>query len=262
MKVLITNDDGVHSQGLIELAKRISREAEVFVVAPNTEKSGVSQSITFLRPMFPVPFAIEPDDGDYDAETIHGFALDGNPADCAKLGLAELCPWVPDLVLSGINSGLNAGINVAYSGTVGAALAASVYGFRAISISLESSSNMDFARVADLVWPLIESYQEVELPSGNIININFSTASLKGNADVVVVPVNTNPLGSYDQGVDPKGRTYFWAINDPAPDMPDFLTDTEALMDGKITVSLLSSDLNCAAGMVVADEIEAIERGR
>ena len=260
MKVLITNDDGIHSQGLIELAKRISREAEVFVVAPITEKSGVSQSITFLRPMFPVPFSIDPDDR--DADTIHGFALDGNPADCAKLGLAELCPWMPDLVLSGINSGLNAGINVGYSGTVGAALAASVYGVRAISISLESSLNMDFARASDLVWPLIESYREVELPSGNIININFPTASLKGNADVVVVPVNTNPLGSYDKGVDPKGRTYYWAINDPAPNMPDFLTDTEALIDGKITVSLLSSDLNCAAGMIVADEIEAIERGR
>ena len=88
MKILLTNDDSIHSPGLILLAEKLGENHEVFVVAPRTEQSGVSQAITFLRPLFP-----EPIEGLPATSGINGYTVDGTPADCVKLALAHLCPW-------------------------------------------------------------------------------------------------------------------------------------------------------------------------
>ncbi|MFK7769532.1 MAG: 5'/3'-nucleotidase SurE [Mariniblastus sp.] len=242
MKVLITNDDGVHAQGIIELAKRVRQHAEVFVVAPQVEQSGVSQAITFLEPLFAKSLG-----GDWDSQDdqIPGFSVNGTPVDCVKLGVNELAPWKPDLVLSGINGGLNCGVNVCYSGTVGGALAASTYGIPAIAISLESAESMNFARAAELAWPMIERFQNLKLPTRTALNINFPTASLDGNAETKFVPVETNPMGfHFDKGIDPKGRNYFWATNNPPPQPSGHETDTQSLLAGHVTVSAISYDLN------------------
>lgn len=245
MRVLITNDDGVHSQGIIQLAKRVRKYAEVFVVAPQVEQSGVSQAITFLSPLFPIALGGM---GDSQDDHIPGYSVNGTPVDCVNLAFGELCPWKPDLVLSGINSGLNAGVNVSYSGTVGGALAAATFGIPAMAISLESSTQMDFYRTAELAWPLIERFHQVDLPQHSVININFPTAALRGDSEVALVPVETNPMGyHFEKGADPKGRDYFWATNNPAPKPSDFETDTQALLAGKVTVSTISYDLNSAS---------------
>jgi 5'-nucleotidase len=252
MKVLITNDDGVHSQGIIQLAKRVRQHAEVFVVAPQVEQSGVSQAITFLSPLFPIALGGM---GDSQDDHIPGYSVNGTPVDCVNLAYAELCPWKPDLVLSGINSGLNAGVNVSYSGTVAGALAAATHGAPAMAISLESSERMDFHRAAELAWPLIERFCQVELPRHSVINLNFPTAALQGQADIALVPVETNPMGyHFDQGRDPRGRRYFWATNNPGPEVSDIETDTHALLAGKITVSTISFDLNSEPARTVLKE--------
>jgi 5'-nucleotidase len=174
--------------------------------------------------------------------------------DCVNLAIAELCPWKPDLVLSGINSGLNAGVNVSYSGTVGGALAAATFGIPAMALSLESSPTLDFLRAAELAWPLIDRLQKIDLPSGSVININLPSAALDGDAEVVLVPVETNPMGyHFDQGTDPKNRQYYWATNNPNPATSAIETDTQALLAGKITVSAISYDLNAETAMSVLD---------
>ena len=242
MKVLITNDDGVHAKGIIELAKRVRQHAEVFVVAPQVEQSGVSQAITYLAPLFPIALGGRQDSQD---DHIPGFSVNGTPVDCVKLGINELAPWKPDLVLSGINGGLNAGTNVCYSGTAGGALAAATFGIPSMAISLESSPSMDFEKAAELVWPLINRFRKIELPPRSVININFPTAALSGNAEVKFVPVETNPMGyHFDKGIDPKGRNYFWATNNPVPMPSSPVTDTQALLAGHVTVSAISYDLN------------------
>ena len=244
MRVLITNDDGVHAQGIIQLARRVRQEdCEVFVVAPQVEQSGVSSAITFLRPLFPTALGGLTDSQD---DNIPGFSVNGTPVDCVRLAINELCPWRPDLVLSGINDGLNAGTNVNYSGTVGGAMAAASFGIPSLAISLESSGDMDFVRAADIAWNLIHQSREVELPAGSFLNLNIPTAALGGEAPVVVVPSEINPMGyHYDQGFDPKARRYFWATNNPGPQPSPSQTDTQALREGKITVSTLSTNLNC-----------------
>lgn len=247
MRVLITNDDGVHAQGIIQLAKRVRRFAEVFVVAPAIEQSGVSQAITFLTPLFPVKLGGEKDSQD---DRIPGYSVNGTPVDCVKLGLNELCPWKPDLVLSGINGGLNAGVNVCYSGTVGGALAAATFGILSIAISVEYEQHVDYARAAEIAWPLIQRYSAMVHPPRTVLNINIPTVALVGEPDVAIVPVETNPMGyAFDQGTDPKGRHYFWSTNNPAPQVSPVETDTQALRAGKITISALTYDMNSLVGL-------------
>jgi 5'-nucleotidase len=247
MKVLITNDDGVHSQGIIQLAKLVRRHCdEVFLVAPRIEQSGVSQAITFLSPLFPHALG-----GDLDSQDDHipGYSVNGTPVDCVKLGIHELCPWKPDLVLSGINGGLNAGINVGHSGTAGAALAAATFEIPAFAMSLESSESMDFGLAAEMVWPLIQRVMEISLPPRTVVNINIPAIALEKypetEPEVVLVPVETNPMAyGFDTGADPKGRPYYWSTNFPVPEPSEFLTDTQALAAGKVTISTISYDLN------------------
>lgn len=248
MKILIINDDGVHSQGIIELAKQAFKHGEVFVVAPRVEQSGVSQAITFLSPLFPVKLGSESDSKD---DQIEGYSVNGTPVDCLKLAISELCPWKPDLVLSGINGGLNAGINVCHSGTVGGAYAASTFGIQSIAISLEySAERMDFAKAAEVAWPLIEKFWQVELPAKSTININIPTIALTGEAETVFVPVETNVMAyHFDRGTDPKGRPYYWSTIRPDPVPSPFDTDAQELKRGKVTVSVVTYDMNTKSGL-------------
>jgi len=253
MKILITNDDGVHAEGIIQLARRVNQDAEVFVVAPRTEQSGISGAITFLRPLFPVKT-----DGYRDSQdnNIPACSVDGTPVDCVKLGLFDLCPWKPDVVISGINGGLNAGVNVGHSGTVGAALAASALGIKSFAISVEyTQASDDYRRAAEIGWPLIQKLAQLPTPDRTVINVNLPLSALSGNADVVSVPVETAPMAyHFSQGLDPKERPYFWASCEPEPKPHGVETDATALKAGKITVSTISSDLNFAAAQQVVDQ--------
>ena len=240
MKILLTNDDSIHSPGIILLAQKLGENHDVFVVAPRTEQSGVSQAITFLRPLFPQPI-----EGQLADNGIKGFTLDGTPSDCVKLALARLCPWTPDLVVSGINNGFNVGTNVNYSGTVAGALAAGIMGIPAIAVSAQFCPPTDFASHVELLVPLIEQFADADTDSPVVLNINVPTSALKGGAQVKVVPVEANPLGyHFEEGVDPKGRVHFWANCKPDPESSPFDTDFSVLAEGCIGVSPLRTNLN------------------
>ncbi len=243
MKILITNDDGVHSSGILEFAYRLQKNHQVFMVAPRTEQSGISQAITFLRPLFPIELGAA---GESDSH-IPGFSVDGTPTDCVKLGLFELCPFKPDLVLSGINGGLNAGSNVCYSGTVAGAMAGALFGFPSMAISLEYSDKMDYESAADVAVPILEKLMVDSWPEKTALNINLPTVSLNANAPVKIVPVETNPLGySFEKGIDPKGRHYFWSNNKPDPEPSGFETDCSELKNGCVTVSPITFNVNAS----------------
>src|SRR5262245_30786768 len=109
MLILLTNDDGIHAPGLKALEKELRQIADVCLVAPLVEQSGVGHSITFLHPL------IVREEYEAEGTVRRGWAVEGSPADCVKLGIFEFCGRRPDLVVSGINGGLNAGINVLYS---------------------------------------------------------------------------------------------------------------------------------------------------
>lgn len=241
MKILITNDDGVHASGIIEFAKVLQKNHQMFMVAPRTEQSGISQAITFLRPLFPIELRANAESDSH----IPGYSVDGTPTDCVKLALFELCPFKPDLILSGINGGLNAGTNVCYSGTAAGALAGAVFGYPSIAVSLESAKRMNFQAASEMAGTLVEQLATENWPEKTAININIPQSALHNNAEVKVVPVEVNPLGyNYEKGLDPKGRPFYWSNNKPDPEPSQFETDCSELKRGNITISPITFNLN------------------
>src|SRR5215213_6626639 len=128
MLILLTNDDGINAPGLVAMYRELVRLGEVHVVAPETVQSATGHGITITTPLLTQKVTV--DNG------FKGIAVDGRPADCVKLAVAQLLPRAPDLVVSGMNAGANVGINVLYSGTVAAALEAAFLGVPAIAVSL------------------------------------------------------------------------------------------------------------------------------
>lgn len=132
MDILVTNDDGIRSKGLVELVKALSIVGNVYVVAPDRERSGTGHAVTMHRPLR------------VTEETMPGavtsFQVDGTPADCVKLGLEALLDHRPDLVVSGVNAGPNLGTDVLYSGTVSAAVEALIMGIPALAVSIADYS--------------------------------------------------------------------------------------------------------------------------
>ncbi len=237
MQILLTNDDGIYAPGLAAMERALLKLGDVAVVAPATEQSGVGHSITFLTPLTAKEI--------YDGSRRRGWAVDGSPADSVKIGIFEYCPKRPDLVVSGINGGLNAGINVLYSGTVAAAIEGAFFGITSIAVSLEYDEHANFDRAAEMALKIIERILEQKRPEPQLFNLNIPTqAVLKGTADVKVVPIGVFRYGeTFEKRVDPRGRNYFWATNEPPAPRGEHETDISALEEGHITLTPLHYDL-------------------
>ncbi|MCX7699654.1 MAG: 5'/3'-nucleotidase SurE [Gemmataceae bacterium] len=242
MRILLTNDDGIHAPGLRALRQELLSLGEVIVVAPAGEQSAVGHSVTLLTPLIVQEIT--------ERDEFIGWAVEGRPADCVKLALLELLPEAPDLIVSGMNAGSNAGINVLYSGTVAAAIEGAFYQQTSIAVSLEYTkpARMDYPEAARLARRVIERILAHELPRGALININIPSREKWPVRGVRVLPQNISPyLEKFDRRVDPRGRTYFWTGNgldcpEPHPD-----TDVTALAEGYITVTPLQFDLTSRA---------------
>lgn len=236
MLLMLTNDDGIFAPGLAALERALRRIGDVCVVAPSTEQSGVGHAITFLTPLT----AKEVFDGDRS----RGWAVDGSPADAVKLGISEFCPRRPDLVVSGINAGLNAGINVLYSGTVAAAVEGAFFGITSIAVSLEYDEHADFDRAAEIAIDVIRELLSREPPAGSLFNVNIPTRALSGRPALRVVPMSTSRYGeAFERRVDPRGRPYYWATNEPPPPPSPSESDVTALAAGDVTLTPLHFDL-------------------
>lgn len=236
MKILITNDDGITAPGLVTLCNYLNQYHEVFVVAPDNERSGVSQSITYRRPVFHKEFII--------GEGIRGLGVNGYPVDCVKVAMFELCPFKPDLIVSGINSGLNVGLNVGHSGTVAGAMAGAMFRLPAVAVSLESADEMNYERAIQISWPVIEGLVQSGETRGLVLNVNIPTSALQSEPQFCLVPMNSNNMGfHFEKGFDPKGRVYHWQTTLPDAQPLPQLCDTYAVAAGKIAITPLSPDL-------------------
>lgn len=236
MQILLTNDDGIYAPGLAALEKELRLIGNVSVVAPAQEQSGVGHSITFLTPLICKEV--------FDGDRRRGWAVEGSPADSVKIGIFELCPQRPDLVVSGINGGLNAGINVLYSGTVAAAIEGAFFGITSIAVSLEWIDKPEFAKAARIARGVIEQILELKGPAPQLYNINIPTAATMRHTGVKVAPMGVQRYGEhYIKRTDPRGRTYYWATNDPPPTPTETLTDLTALSEGYVTLTPLQFDM-------------------
>ncbi len=236
MHILLTNDDGIYAPGLAALEQALRRLGEVTLVAPAVEQSGVGHSITFLTPLVVREV--------YEGDRLRGWAVEGSPADCVKLGLFEFCPRRPDLVVSGINAGLNAGINVLYSGTVAAAIEGAFFEITSIAVSLEYDEHARYDRAAELACQVIQQILPQQSAGHVLYNLNIPLAALQGTPQLRVVPMSVARYGEqFERRIDPRGRSYYWAANDAQP--PDGLGDSDltALREGFVTLTPLNYDL-------------------
>ena len=236
VQILLTNDDGIYAPGLAAMERALARLGEVCVVAPAVEQSGVGHSITFLSPLMAKEI--------FDGQRRRGWAVEGSPADCVKLALAEFCPRRPELLVSGINGGLNLGINVLYSGTVAGATEGAVFGITSVAVSLEYDEHAQFDRAAEMAVGLIEQILAREDAGDHrLYNINIPTVALERPTEVRVVPMATVGWpAEFDRRVDPKGRRYYWAMGTPAVPVAGELTDLEAWQQGFVTLTPLRID--------------------
>ena len=238
MQILLTNDDGIFAPGLAALERELVKLGKVSVIAPATEQSGVGHSITFLMPLVVKEV--------FDGDRLRGIAVEGSPADCVKIAVSELCPERPALVVSGINGGLNAGINVLYSGTVAAAIEGAFFGITSVAVSLEYDEHANFDRAAVVARQVIEKILEQKDEQPQLYNLNIPTVALQREDPGVprVVPMGVERYGEhYIQREDPRGRSYYWATNDPPPQRGEKETDLTALSDGHLTLTPLHYDM-------------------
>jgi 5'-nucleotidase len=244
VEILLTNDDGIYAPGLAALQRELAQLGNVTLVAPAVEQSGVGHSITYLTPLIVNEV--------FDSVRRRGYAVEGSPADCVKLGLVEYCPRRPDLVVSGINYGLNAGINVLYSGTVAAAIEGAFFNVTSIAVSLEFREHPEFDRAAAIARRVIEQVLANKGPAPELYNVNIPTAALAGTPQVKVVPMDVRQYAEhFEKRIDPRGRKYFWAAG-RLPEHHDATeTDLTALADGFVTVTPLDFDLTKRAALAV-----------
>lgn len=236
MRILLTNDDGVYAPGLAAMERELRKMADVTVVAPMTEQSGVGHAITYLTPLIAHEL--------FEGSSRRGWGVEGSPADCVKLGVFEFCMGRPDLVVSGINGGLNAGINVLYSGTVAAAIEGAFFGITSIAVSLEYDEQAAYPVAARYAREIIEQILERKSREPQLYNVNIPTRATREPIGIKTVPMGVNRYGEhFIKRKDPRGRDYYWATNDPPPDLSGEETDLSALSEGWITITPLQYDM-------------------
>ena len=231
MRILLTNDDGIHAPGLALLAEAASQFGDVFVVAPDTERSGSSHAITLFRPLRLRPTATQ------------WFACDGTPTDCVYLALHEL-KLAPDVLLSGINPGPNLAHDVLYSGTVSAALEGAHWGVPAIALSHCIGDEAALAALAPILPQLLAQLLPVAATAGCALNVNLPPAHR-----IPYLGTRVTRLGEryYSNEVhsrnDPRGRLYYW-IGGARVEMPDLPgSDCNAVRENFVSITPLADDL-------------------
>ena len=233
LRILITNDDGIHSEGIAALEKALSEIGDVYVVAPESEMSGASHSLTLSRPL-----RIRKIDERH-------WTVDGTPTDCVTLALNRILPPEkrPDICASGINHGANLGDDATYSGTVAGAMEATILGVSGVAFSLVANKNHDFAESAKVARQIVAKAVEEGLPPGTLLNVNVPKGVPKGFRVTKQGFKNARPVIS--EHTDPRGKLYYWIGEERSGfhAAEEGGTDFEAIDEGFISVTPMRSDL-------------------
>jgi 5'-nucleotidase len=237
-RILVTNDDGVHAEGIKVLAAALAPLGELTVVAPLQESSAIGHALTLRRPL-----RIE-QVGDIF------YSVDGTPTDCVNLAVAVLFKGeLPDLVVSGINTGWNLGDDVTYSGTVAGALEAALLGIPAIAVSLRRMRDyqFDFGPSASAAATLADIVLRHSLPDRTFLNVNVPKGEPKGFKRTI--QGKRNHITKISERLDPRGKPYYWIEEGIDEWAPHDRSDYHAVKEGYISVSLLHPDLTAHTAM-------------
>ena len=246
MRILLTNDDGIHAEGL-KVLERIARTLsdDIWVVAPAEENSGAGHSLTLTRPVRL-----------FQHDERH-WSVSGTPTDSVTMALRKVLPAPPDLILSGVNRGANLGDDVTYSGTVSAAFEGALAGIRSIALSQVYASegmgdSVPFAAAREWGAKVLAPLLDVPLPPRTLVNVNFPALLPEEIQGIRVVRQGFHDYarGSVVEGMDPRGYRYFWFGLHGIEHTPGHATDLEAIADGFVSVTPLQLDLTHNASLV------------
>lgn len=246
LRILVTNDDGVHAPGIAALAAALDDLGEVTVVAPHHEASAVGHALTLARPLR------------LEELRPRVYSVDGTPTDCVNVAVTHVLAAPPDLVVSGINTGWNIGDDVTYSGTVSGALEGALLGIPSLAISTERKRRSprhveyDFPPAARAARLLAQAVLERGLPKMTFLNVNVPFGPNKGLR--VTVQGKRNHVTEVEERHDPRGRRYFWIEEGQNAWEPHDQSDYQAVRDGFVSVTPLQPDLTAH------DALTAVER--
>lgn len=240
--ILVTNDDGVTSSGIVALADALASLGEVTVVAPHAESSAIGHALTLARPL--------------RVEELRArvYTVDGTPTDCVNIAVARILPRLPDLVVSGINKGYNIGDDVTYSGTVAGAMEGALLGLPGIAVSLQRTGDaFDYTQAAEAARTIGAVILDRGLPGRTFLNVNVPATRVRGFR--VTVQGRRNHVTAVSQALDPRSRPYYWIEEGQSDWEPHDRSDYQAVRDGWISVTPLHPDLTDRAAL---DFVEAL----
>lgn len=237
MNILITNDDGIYSEGLISLAQKISEIANVYIVAPDRERSATAHAITMHKPL--------------RVERAHipslkstSWMVNGTPSDCVKLALEALLDFKPDMVLSGINRGPNLGTDVIYSGTVSAAIEATILGIPAVAFSIASYKDINYEYPSRFAQKLCMHLSKLDFPKESLLNVNIPPIEENDICGIYITHLGSRKYkNTFDKRKDPRGRIYYWLAGEVIEDMNDTGSDVWAVRNNYISITPIHFDL-------------------
>lgn len=242
-RILVTNDDGVHSEGIRALARALAHLGEITVVAPIQEASAIGHALTLRRPLRVDPV----DDG--------VFAVDGTPTDCVNIAITHVLKAKPDLIVSGINKGWNLGDDVTYSGTVAAALEGALLGIPSVAVSTQKrrDNGYEFGPSADAAVAVAQAVLSRGMPKFTLLNINTPQGPNKGFR--VTVQAKRNHITVVSERIDPRHQPYYWIEEGQDDWEPHDRSDYQAVRDGYVSITPLQPDMTAHDALKYVEEL-------
>lgn len=242
MNILISNDDGIAANGIRALTEELSQNHDVYVIAPDRERSAAGHSLTLHTPLR----VEELEESKSGAKRT--WVTNGTPGDCVKIGISAILSEdeQPDFVISGINHGPNLGSDILYSGTVSCAMEGAMLGIPSIALSLATmnADYEDFKFSARFVNALLEKLKSFQFPKKSILNINVPKLDSDDIAGVAVTELGRKMFtDAYEKRVDPRGKVYYWMAGELINEPEDAPTDIAAVRNNKISITPVTYEM-------------------
>ncbi|MBZ9688810.1 5'/3'-nucleotidase SurE [Clostridium estertheticum] len=237
MRLLITNDDGINAKGIYALAKALEKNHEVIIVAPDNERSACGHSITLSRPLIVKEVVLE-------GLESKAFSVDGTPADCVKIAINKLIDGKIDMVVSGINKGLNLGTDVLYSGTVSAAIEASIYKVPSMAISMQINKDVEnYEMAAKYAGEILLTAKANNIKNDIVLNVNVPILKENEIKGIKVCKIGSRLYNNCYTGIAGENNETHYEIKGQLKDIHEEDSDTLYFKEGYVTVTPLHYDL-------------------
>ena len=242
MNILISNDDGIAANGIRVLTEELSKKHDVYVIAPDRERSAAGHSLTLHTPL-----RVEEVE-EMKSGAKRTWVTTGTPGDCVKIGISAILEdnEKPDVVISGINHGPNLGSDILYSGTVSCAMEGAMLGIPAIAVSLATmnAEYEDFKFAARFISELLDKLKDFKFPKKCLLNVNIPKLDEKDIAGVSITELGGRMFtDNYEKRTDPRGKVYYWMAGQLISEPDDANTDLAAVQNNKISITPVTYEM-------------------